>query len=169
VERKRISLHSEHKKHATKRSPWEKEGKFRYLNRKLDAVRRETRQGFRHVEKQLQIVLNCLAPFLEIDSDYLVSVVCLDEGDRALLDYLRGKGSIGITPTEACAAKELERFRFKRFHITRRIQRMNKRLKEDIGKPVAASYNRRWVITRFAQRAFNATKEEIEMGKLNFS
>ena len=154
-------MQSEQKKRATRRSLWDKEGKFRYLNRKLDAVRRETRQGFRHVEKQLRIVLNCLAPFLEIDSDYLVSVVCQDEGDRALLDYLRSKGSIGITPTEACVAEELERFRFKPFHITRRIQRMNKRLEEDIGKPVATSYNRRWVLTRFAQQAFNATKEEI--------
>jgi hypothetical protein len=163
VERKRISLQSEQKNHATRRSPWDKEGKFRYLNRKLDAVRRETRQGFRHVEKQLRIILNCLAPFLEIDSDYLVSVVCQDEGDRALLDYLRNRGSVGITPTEACAAEELERFRFKPFHITRRIQRMNRRLEEDIGKPVAASYNRRWVITRFAQRAFNSTKKETNM------
>lgn len=148
-------MQSEQKKYATKRSLWEKEGKFRYLNRKLDAIQRETRQGFRHVEKHLRIVLNCLAPFLEIDSDYLVSVTCQDEGDRALLDYLRSKGSIGITPTEACAAKELLRFRFKPFHITRRIQRMNRRFEEDIGKPVAASYNRRWVITRFAQQAFN--------------
>jgi hypothetical protein len=40
---------------------------------------------------------------------------------------------------------------------------MNKRFEEDIGKPVAASYNRRWVITRFAQQAFNAPKEEINM------
>jgi len=31
-------------------------------------------------------------------------------------------------------------------------------------KPVAASYNRRWVMTRFAQLAFSATKEEINMG-----
>jgi hypothetical protein len=163
VERKRISLQPEEKKRATRRSPWDKEGKFRYLNRKLDAVRRETRQGFRHVEKQLRIILNCLAPFLEIDSDYLISVVCRDEGDRALLHYLRSKGSVGITPTGACGAEELERFLFKPFHVTRRIQRMNKRLEEDIGKSVAASYNRRWVITRFAQRAFNATKEETNM------
>ena len=40
---------------------------------------------------------------------------------------------------------------------------MNKRFEKDIGKPVAASYNRRWVLTRFAQQAFNATKEEINM------
>jgi hypothetical protein len=160
MERKRLSLQPDDKKRAMRRSPWDKEGKFRYLNRKLDAVRRETRQGFRHVEKQLRIILNCLAPFLEIDSDYLVSVVCRDEGDRALLHYLRSKGSIGITPTEACGAEELERFRFKPFHITRRIQRMNRRLEEDIGKPVAASYNRRWVITRFIHQAFNATNEK---------
>jgi len=156
-------LQSEQEKRAMRRSLWDQEGKFRYLNRKLDAIRKETRQGLRHVEKRLQIILNSLAPFLEIDDDYLVSVVCQDEGDRALLDYVRSKGRIGITPTEACGAEELERFRFKPFHITRRIQRMNKRLVKDVGKPVAASYNRRWVLTRFAQHAFNATKEEINM------
>jgi len=32
---------------------------------------------------------------------------------------------------------------------------MNKRLEEDIGKPVATSYNRRGALTRFAQQALN--------------
>ena len=155
VEQERISLQHEGKKVATAK-------KHRSVHRKLDLVRKEMREEFRSVKTRLQVILNSLAPFLEIDSDYVVSVVCLDEADRALLDYLRSKGRSGITPSEACSAKELATFRFKPFQITRRIQRMNKRLKADIGRAVAVSYHRRWVISRFVQQAWGATKKEIE-------
>lgn len=114
------------------------------------------------MEKQLRVILNCLAPFLEVDGDYLVSVVCRDEGDRALLDYLRSKGGVGITPTEACGAEELERFRLKPFHITRRIQRMNKRLKKELDQFVAEKRGWRWALTKTVYDIWGATKKEIK-------
>ena len=46
-------------------------------------------------------------------------------------------------------------------HISRRIHRMNKRLKAEIDKPVAEKHRRRWVMTSFAHKAWGATKEEI--------
>ena len=150
------------KKTEKRRSPWDKEGKFRYLHKKLDQIRKEVREGFKRQDAQFRILFNTLSPFLaEIDKDYIMSTVCRDEADEALLAYLHSKGDQGITPTEACAAKELARFRFKPFNITRRIQRMNKRLKDELGKSVAEKHGRRWVMTSFAHRAWGATKEEI--------
>ena len=144
------------------RAPWDKEGKFRYLHRKLDQIRKEVREGFKRQDARFRILFNTLSPFLaEIDKDYIMSAVCQDEADEALLTYLRSKGDQGITPTEACAAKQLARFHFKPFHITRRIQRMNKRLKAELDKPVAEKHGRRWVLTRFVYKAWGATKEEI--------
>lgn len=134
----------------------------RALHRKIDLIREEMLREFKRLNQRLQIITNSLAPFMEVDRDYIMSMACRDEGDEALLAYLRSKGRVGITPAEACSAKELERFQFKPFQITRRIQYMNKRLKDDIGKAVAASYHRRWVITIFAQKAWGATREEIE-------
>ena len=80
----------------------------------------------------MRVLTNTLAPFMEVDEQYIMSIICRDEADEALLAYLESKGDNGITPTEACNAKELRRYRFKPYHITRRIQRMNKRLKAEL-------------------------------------
>jgi len=144
------------------RTPWEKEGKYRYLHRKLDQIREEIREGFQRQEARFRLLLTTLSPFLEdISKDYVQQIVCRDEGDEALLAYLVSKGDLGITPAETCAAKELARFHFKPWHITRRMQRMNKRLKTELDKALAESYGRRWVITSFALKAWSAKKEEI--------
>lgn len=110
----------------------------------------------------MRVLTNTLAPFMEIDSDYITRIVCRDEADEALLAYLCSKGDQGITPTEACDAKELSRFKFKQYHITRRMQQMNKRLKAELDKPLAESYGRRWIMTKFAFQAWGAAEEEIE-------
>ena len=150
------------KKQRKKRSQWEKEGKFRYLNRKLHLIREETRQGFKRMEARMRVLTNTLAPFMEIEEEYIVSVVCWDEGDQALLGLLQSRGDQGLTPTEACSAKELCRFHFKPYHIARRIQRMNKRLETELGKPVAESYSRRWIPTSFVQRCLTISEKEVK-------
>jgi len=39
---------------------------------------------------------------------------------------------------------------------------MNKRLKTELGKPVAESYSRRWILTSFVHNCIGSTKEEVE-------
>jgi len=39
---------------------------------------------------------------------------------------------------------------------------MKKRLKAELGNPVAESYSRRWILTPFVQRSLNRSKEEVE-------
>jgi len=46
--------------------------------------------------------------------------------------------------------------------ITSRIQRMNKRLKTELGKPVAESYSRRWILTSFVQKCITSPREDVE-------
>ena len=144
-----------------KRSPWDKEGKFRYLNRKLDKIAKEFRQGFKLLDTRMRVLTKTLAPLMEVEEEYIKTVVCKDEGDLALLAYMISKGDNGITPTEASSARELKHFRFKPFHITRRVQRMNSRLKDELGKPMAESYSRRWVLTKFVQNAFGLTRKDV--------
>lgn len=146
-----------------RRSQASKVGKFRYLNRKVDRLTDEIKKLRKDQEARFRVLFNALRPiFAEVDSDYIVGIVCEDEGDEALLDYLRGKGNAGITPSEASAAKELRKFRFKPYHITRKIQRMNRRLRRELGKPIAESYMRRWVLTSFVFRAFGRSKKDLE-------
>jgi septal ring factor EnvC (AmiA/AmiB activator) len=161
------SLRDEGKNCATEaskgRSQMQKVGKFRYLNRKVDRLAEEVKKLRSEQEARFRILFNALRPlFAEVDSDFILDVVCRDEGDVALLDHLRSKGNQGITPTEASAAKELRRFKFKPYHITRRIQRMNSRLQRELGKHVAESYARRWVLTAFVERAFGLGEEDLE-------
>lgn len=120
------------------------------------------RRGFKRQETRMRVLTNTLAPFMEIDEQYIMSIICYDEADAALLSFLESKGDQGITPTEACNAKELRRYRFKPYHVTRRIQRMNKRFKTELGKPVAESYSRRWILTSFVQRSLTSSKEKVE-------
>jgi len=110
----------------------------------------------------MRVLTNTLAPFMEIDEQYIMSIICQNEADEALLEYLESKGDQGMTPTEACNAEELRRYRFKPYHVTRRIQSINKRLKTELGKPVAESYSRRWILTSFVQRSLTCTKTETE-------
>ena len=107
------------------------------------------------MDSRMRVLTNTLAPFMEVDDQYVISIICRDEADEALLAYLKSKGENGVTPTEACNTKELRRYRFKPYHITRRIQRMNKRLKAELGKPVAESYSRRWILTSFVQQCID--------------
>ena len=87
------------------RSQAEKVGKFRYLNRKVDRLTEEMRKLRGMQEARFRVLFNALRPlFAEVDSEYIVNVVCEDEADVALLDYLRSKGDGGITPSEASAA-----------------------------------------------------------------
>jgi hypothetical protein len=39
---------------------------------------------------------------------------------------------------------------------------MNKRLEAEMGRPVVESRDHKWVLTRYVQRIWGATKEEIE-------
>jgi len=144
------------------RSAWDKEGKFVYLNRKLTEMRKEFRATMRRIETQLQVLTRTMQPFMTFEPNYIVQVVCRDEHDEALFDYLISQGDIGITPTEACIAEQLKPFKFKKFQVTRRIQRMNKRLQTELNKNVADSHGRRWVVTHFVLKAWSSGKDELE-------
>ena len=144
------------------RSAWEKEGKFKYLNRKLTDMRKEFRSTMRRIETQLQVLTRSMQPSMTFEPDYIVQVVCRDERDMALFDYLISKGDLGIAPTEACIVEELKGFKFKKFQVTRRLQRMNKRLQNELNKNVADSHGRRWVVTNFVLKAWSSGKDELE-------
>lgn len=143
------------------RSPWDKEGKFVYINRKLNEMRKEFRSTMRRIETRLQVLTRSMQPFMTFEPDYIVQVVCRDEHDRVLFDYLVSQGDLGITPTEACITKDLKGFKFKKFQVTRRLQRMNRRLQAELNRNVADSHGRRWVVTQFVLKSMNSGKDEL--------
>jgi len=139
-----------------KRSQADKVGKFRYLNSKVDGLRADVRE----LKKMVCMVMNSLSLFVDVDRESLERIVCKDEVDLALLDLLRAKGCLGTTPNEAIREDELKRYRLKAFHITRRIQYMNRRLKEALDRDLAVSVDRRWKLSLFARKMLADDVEE---------
>jgi len=71
-----------------------------------------------------------LDPFLIFDKDFIISMACEDEVDRAILDVLRAAGSAGLLPKDVLP--QVEHYGLKYWHITRRIKRINRKLERKI-------------------------------------
>jgi len=142
-----------------KRSRAQKMGKFRWLNYRMDRV--EERQ--RRMIRLLRIAINSLEPFIELDDRQLRDVVCRDEVDEMLLEHLRERGNKGTTPSEAVDCKLLKYYRLKPYQVTRRIQAMNRRLRKWLGKDVAVSMHRRWMLSRFVRKRLEEAELAMEV------
>jgi len=143
------------------REPWEKYGKYRYIYKLLHRLENEMNARFDKVEAKINLLTAGL-DWLEPKKDYIVSIVCQDVVDEAILSCMYSAGGAGISPTHVTKDPELSKFNLNRWHITRRIQRMNKRLKKELGKRVAEKRGRKWALTGFMTEAWGETKEEIE-------
>jgi len=144
------------KKPQMKRSSAQRMGKFRWLNYRMDRV--EQRQ--RKIMRMLQVITNSLEPFIQVDNREFLGIICKDEVDEALVEYLGVRGGGGLTPGEACAPDELLSYRLKAYQVTRRIQGMNVRLRKWLGKDVAVSLRRRWQLSRFAEKMFGDAEDD---------
>ena len=127
-----------------RRTRAEKVGRLKYiiqlirrLDEKIDKVDLRTRQ-----------IAAGLHGILSFEADYLEKVACNDEVDARLIDRLIQAGEGGISSPKL--AQDLTQFNLKRWSVTRRIQRMNKKLTKELNKKVAEKRGRRWAATSFA-------------------
>ena len=97
--------------------------------------------------------------YLHFDQPYIEKVCCLDGVDKAILNELREAGAGGILPKDLAFA--LKEYKLDRWQVLRRIQRMNKRLDEEIAQKVAEKQGHRWALTSFAREAWSSTGEEV--------
>ena len=65
-------------------------------------------------------------------------MICRDDVDLAIVDVLLGAGSEGMLPKDVAA--RLAEYKVCRWHVSRRLARMNKRLKKEIDQNVAERY-----------------------------
>ena len=144
-----------------RRSQAEKVGRRKYMIKLLHRIENKIDDRFDKLDTRVRVLTNTLGDYMQVDKPYLVEVVCADEVDAALLHCLWAGGPVGISPKHVVKDPELSHFKLKPYHITRRIQRMNKRCRSELGKPVAEKRGRRWAITSFAEEAYRSTKEEI--------
>jgi hypothetical protein len=85
-------------------------------------------------------------------------VACKDEIDREILQLLFEAGSLGLLPKDL--AVKLERFKITGHQVSRRIQKMNKRLAKEFGEQIAEQRGWSWALTSFARDSWSKTEEE---------
>jgi len=139
-----------------KRSQAEKKGRIKYAFEKISTIERDINE----IKRILRRLSEGLDPFLIFDKDFIISIACEDEVDRAILDVLRAAGSAGILPKDILP--QVEHYGLKYWHVTRRIKRINQRLERKIGKRAAEKRGLKWALTSFMNKGWSATREEIE-------
>ncbi|MHA1605804.1 MAG: hypothetical protein ACTSWF_14290 [Candidatus Freyarchaeota archaeon] len=84
--------------------------------------------------------------------NYVQKVACQDEVDAEIIEHLFQAYEGGVLPS--VIAEDLSAYGLRRWDVTRRIQRMNKKLKKELGKPVAEKRGYRWALSSFMRNAW---------------
>jgi hypothetical protein len=99
-----------------------------------------------------------LREWMSFEPSYIQKVACEDEVDVEIITCLTQKGAGGLLPSAIAA--ELGEYGLKRWDVTRRIQRMNKKLMKEIGRKAAEKRGHCWAPTSFMLDAWNIEKRE---------
>ncbi len=139
-----------------RRSQSERVGRLKYM---LEVLKRiELRLG--SFDRRLNRIEQCWASSMSFDRAYVEEAVCRDEVDLEILGLLFEAGSLGMLPRDM--ALRLERFKTRRFQVSRRIVRMNKRLTGKIDRCVAEQRGWHWAMTSFCYESWGKSEREVE-------
>jgi hypothetical protein len=144
------------KKPKKRRSQAQKVGRLKYIIKNQKRIF----EKLDRIDQRTRLMAACLKEFVTPGEGYVVAVACEDEVDRAILDRLIQASSAGVLPSGL--AEELKDFGLRRWDVTRRIQRMNKRLSSELDQNVAEKHGHAWAATGYLREVYTATKEEIE-------
>lgn len=156
-----------------RRSLEEKVGRIKWtgvlLNRALDelqAMRRDLDERDRKVWgelKEIKVMLRLvLAGFkgsglIRYSPSMLERIACEDAVDAAILDAVFRAGSVGVLPKKVAQDPDLFKYGLRHYQVSRRIQRMNKRLfdgSKGVGELLFEKRGHRWALTSFASEAW---------------
>jgi len=156
------SLVSKPEKPKKRRTRAEKVGRLKHIIDLENRILKEISQL--RITQRYMIQGLDIGGYLVFDQPYIEKVCCLDDVDKAVLNELHEAGAGGILPKDLASAlreKEYE-YELNRWQVLRRIQRMNKRLNEEIAQNVAEKQGHEWALTSFAREAWGSTKEELQ-------
>jgi hypothetical protein len=128
---------------ARRRSRAEKVGRLKYI---IELLKRLERQ-IGEIDVRTRTLMAGLREWISFEPSYIQKVACEDEVDAEIIMCLTQKGVGGLLPS--AIASELARYNLKRWDVTRRIQRMNKKLMKEIGQKVAEKRGHQWAPTNF--------------------
>jgi hypothetical protein len=137
-----------------RRSQSDKIGRLKYNQQLLKRVLSEIAE----VKLMQRTIFASLKGFFRFEQPMIEKIACSDEIDREILQALFEAGSPGMLPKDL--AVKLVRLKVTRHQISRRILRMNKRLKKELGEPVAEKRGWHWALTPFILDAWGEAEDE---------
>jgi hypothetical protein len=159
MERKTLSVHSDMEEtenpvqnQKKKRSQSDKIGRLKYNQQLL----KQTLAEVEEVKLMLRTIFAGLKDSFNFEQEIIERIACKDEVDREVLQLLFEAGSFGLLPKDL--AVRLERFKVTRYQVSRRIQRMNKRVEKEFGEHIAEQRGWHWAMTSFAIDAWKDTE-----------
>jgi len=114
-----------------KRSQSDKIGRIKYNQQLLKQALSELEE----VKLMLRTIFAGMKRSFSFEQSLIERVACEDEVDKEILQALFEAGSPGLLPKDLTI--KLERFKIARYQVSRRILRMNKRLKKEFGEYAA--------------------------------
>jgi hypothetical protein len=153
------SVHENSRKAAQKsfgkrRSRAEKVGRLKYIIELIKHLERKIEQ----VDLRTRTLMAGLREWMSFEPGYIQKVACEDEVDVEIITCLMQKGVGGLLPSAIAA--ELGEYELKRWDVTRRIQRMNKKLMKELGQKAAEKRGHLWAPTSFVLDAWGNEKLE---------
>jgi len=138
-----------------RRTQAEKVGRIKYIVYKLGRLERQLKL----IDDRTKTLVQGLQDFMQFEKGYVEDVICRDEVDKLILQVLLEVGNAGILPSQLSA--KLSRYQIDRWRVTRRIQRMNKRLRKELGQSVAEKRGHKRAMTSFMHETWGSKMEEI--------
>lgn len=144
-----------------KRTRADKIGRIKYNQFLLKRILIEIKE-IKDIER---IILTGLkgAGYFHFDMPLIQKLACVDQVDLEILERVHNVGLEGVYPKDVAA--DLPEYKLKYYDVTRRIQRMNKRLEHKTGEKLFEKRGHKWALTRFGFEMFGVSKNEIEQEK----
>ena len=139
---------SAQKKQRKRRTQAEKVGRLKYIIQRIGRLE----QKIDGIDVRTRTMMAGLREWMSFKPDYIQRVACQDEVDAEIIERLVQADDGGVLPS--AIARGLSKYGLKRWDITRRIQRMNKKLRKELGKPVAEKRGHRWALSNFMRNAW---------------
>ena len=140
-----------------RRSQSDKIGRLKYNQQLL----KQTLAEVEEVKLMLRTIFAGLKGSFNFEQSLIERIACQDEVDREILRFLFEAGRPGLLPKDLQA--RLGQFKVTRHQISRRILRMNKRLRKEFGENAAEKRGWHWALTSFVSEAWGETVTEAEL------
>jgi hypothetical protein len=152
------------KKPRGKRSPEAKIGRQKYH----EVLTKEVHDQNKRILTELRWVRHKLDRMGEAEYDTVdvEGFAVQDQVDREILQKVLEAGDPGVFPKDVAEyVNKLGAYGLKYYDVSRRIVRMNKRLKEETGHVLFEKRGHRWALTGFAFDVYGASEEEAQDSK----